>query len=298
MGRIRSVKPEFCKSLSITELSRDARLHFVMLWTYADDEGRGVNEPRLLKGELWPMDDDIVAADVAAFQNELEANGRLVQYDVNGRPYFQITNWKEHQHPQRPKASTIPGPDEADPCNDADVVHVQDMYATTPVHVPSVGEGRVEVEVDVGESVVRRASDVETRPQPIDSETAARLRDAEELCEQLADLLEANPPNSVRPPVSKAWITDMERALRIDGRSRASIEGLFAYVFYESDGFWISNMRSPKTVRDKFDQIRAQKHRDDNPKHVREGSITALSKVLDEVDYGGTFADEQPELTA
>ena len=145
MGRIRSVKPEFCKSLSITELSRDTRLHFVMLWTYADDTGRGVNEPRLLKGELWPLDDDITAQDVSGFQNELEANGRLIQYEVDGRPYFEITNWKEHQHPQKPRPSTFPAPIPVEDCNSNDAVVLQEAYDTPTVHVPSVGEGRVVV---------------------------------------------------------------------------------------------------------------------------------------------------------
>ncbi len=40
MARIRSIKPEFPQSESMGNVSRDARLTFIQLWTLADDSGR------------------------------------------------------------------------------------------------------------------------------------------------------------------------------------------------------------------------------------------------------------------
>lgn len=111
MARIRSLKPGFCKSDSIAALPRDARLHFAMLWTYADDAGRGVDNPKLIKGELWPLDDDVTAEVVEGWQRVLHRHGRIVRYEVDGRRYFEVTNWSEHQKPQHPKDSELPGSD-------------------------------------------------------------------------------------------------------------------------------------------------------------------------------------------
>lgn len=108
--RIRSIKPAFWKSLSIAELPVATRLHFIGLWNYADDEGRGHDDPRLLKAELWPLDDKMTAAKVRRMQDELAEAGRIMRYQVGGRPYFQVTNWSEHQRVNKPQASEIPTP--------------------------------------------------------------------------------------------------------------------------------------------------------------------------------------------
>lgn len=113
MPRIRSIKPDFCTSERIagpTGLSIPCRLHFAMLWTYCDDEGRGVDNPRLIKAALWPLDDEITAVEVEAWQVELEAKGRIRRYEVDGRRCFVTTNFKEHQKPSKPQPSKLPEP--------------------------------------------------------------------------------------------------------------------------------------------------------------------------------------------
>lgn len=108
MPRIRSLKPEFCTSEVIVALSIPCRLHFVQLWTYADDEGRGVDNARLLKAALWPLDDDIDSEQVESWQKELESNGRIVRYEVGGKRFFEIVNFSEHQRPSHPQPSKFP----------------------------------------------------------------------------------------------------------------------------------------------------------------------------------------------
>ncbi|MDP3952615.1 hypothetical protein [Microbacterium sp.] len=115
MARIRSVKPGYFTSLDTAgQLSRDCRLHFAGLWTYADDHGRGVDDSRLIKAAVWPLDDDIQGPEVEALQAELEAAGRIVRYvdSTNGRRYFEITNWADHQKPNRPQDSSYPAPND------------------------------------------------------------------------------------------------------------------------------------------------------------------------------------------
>lgn len=107
MPRIRSIKPEFFTSTAIADLSRDARLTFIGLWTHVDDEGRCLDESRLIKAALWPLDDDMTAQAVDGVLAELHSKGRVVRYEVDGRRYLQIQGW-EHQKIDRRKESTIP----------------------------------------------------------------------------------------------------------------------------------------------------------------------------------------------
>jgi hypothetical protein len=116
MARIRSIKPGFCTSESIAALSIPCRLHFAMLWTYADDAGRGLDNTRLLKAALWPLDDDVDAAQIEDWQHELEQHGRICRYENAGRRYFEVTNFAEHQKPNRPQDSDIPAPAVNDHC--------------------------------------------------------------------------------------------------------------------------------------------------------------------------------------
>lgn len=105
---MRTLKPEFCTSEAISALSERAELHFAKLWTYADDEGRGVDNARLIKAACWPLRDTVSIEDVEALQVELAEAGRIRRYVAGQRAYFQVTNWAEHQHPQKPKPSVIP----------------------------------------------------------------------------------------------------------------------------------------------------------------------------------------------
>lgn len=171
MARIRSVKPEFCTSEAIAALPRDLRLHFIQLWTYADDYGRGKDEPRVIKGAIWPIDDDVTPEQVEAWQCALAAAGRIVRYTVDGRQFFEVVNWLEHQKPNRRTESKLPAPDQGVP-----VVAVQEQCIDTADAVqahrdcPAVGVvGEVEGEVEVG-------GDVEVAPDtsPQTTSNAAR----------------------------------------------------------------------------------------------------------------------------
>jgi hypothetical protein len=107
MARIRTIKPEFPQSETIGKLSRDGRLLFVQLWTLADDEGRTRAASRMLASLLYPYDDD--APDlIEGWLEELERNGCIVRYVVEGSTYLQVNNWLKHQKIDRPGKSKLP----------------------------------------------------------------------------------------------------------------------------------------------------------------------------------------------
>lgn len=128
--RIRTIKPAFWGSLSIAALPIQTRLHFIGLWNYADDEGRGIDDPRLLKAALWPLDDKVGISKVAAMQTELAKAGRIVRYTDGERTYFQVVNWTIHQVINKAYVSEYP-PLDSEAVHPIDLPRVQSLFEGT-----------------------------------------------------------------------------------------------------------------------------------------------------------------------
>lgn len=107
--RIRSLKPEAWQDERIGALSRDARLLFVGLITMADDEGRLRAQPAMIIGHVYPWD-EITLKQLAAWLAEIEAQRLIERYEIDGRPYIALRNWKRHQRINRPTPSELPAP--------------------------------------------------------------------------------------------------------------------------------------------------------------------------------------------
>lgn len=107
MARIRTIKPEFPHSESMGRVSRDARLLFIMLWTICDDSGRTRGNSRMLSSLLFPYDDD-ANKHIGTWLKQLESEGCLVRYEVDGQSYIEICNWLSHQKIDRPSPSKFP----------------------------------------------------------------------------------------------------------------------------------------------------------------------------------------------
>jgi hypothetical protein len=112
VARIRSIKPEFPQSESMGNVSRDARLTFIQLWTIADDEGRLRGNSRMLASLLFPYDDDAPAL-IDGWLKELEDEGCIVRYTSGKQNYIQLCNWLVHQKIDKPSKSKIPPFDES-----------------------------------------------------------------------------------------------------------------------------------------------------------------------------------------
>jgi hypothetical protein len=107
MARIRTIKPEFPQSESMGNVSRDARLCFIMLWTIADDSGRLRGNSRMLASLLFPYDDDAPAL-MGGWLEELEREGCISRYSVDGASYVEIAKWLSHQKIDKPSPSKLP----------------------------------------------------------------------------------------------------------------------------------------------------------------------------------------------
>ncbi|KWT61871.1 hypothetical protein ADL21_11355 [Streptomyces albus subsp. albus] len=142
MARIRSIKPEFFTSLTIAGLPLTARLTFIGLWTYVDDNGVGVDEPRLVRAAVWPLDDR-TAAEVDADLEALRDASLVIRYEYDGRRYLAVRNFAEHQkvsHPRRPRYPQPPHRDAACPPPPARTVPDAPSSGAAPEDVPRAPE--------------------------------------------------------------------------------------------------------------------------------------------------------------
>lgn len=122
MARMRTIKPEFFRSELAARCSIPARLTYIGLLGEADDHGRGVANPRTLKGALWSLDDDVSWAEVDGYLAELERSGHIVIYEVDGKRLYEVQRFAEHQSPSHRRGKPVhPAPCgtvHADACKD------------------------------------------------------------------------------------------------------------------------------------------------------------------------------------
>lgn len=97
MARIRTLKPTFFTSRSLSKVSIAARMTFAGLWCHADDTGRGSADPAILKGALWPHDAEVTEEVVLDHLHALAETGHIAHYEVDGDPFFQVARWEKHQ---------------------------------------------------------------------------------------------------------------------------------------------------------------------------------------------------------
>lgn len=101
MARLRTLKSEFWSSPQVVECSRDARLTFIGLLNFCDDNGIHPASPRRLKMEVFPGD-SVAEHDVAAWVTEIERAGLIESYTRDGIIYWHVTGWDRHQKIDKP----------------------------------------------------------------------------------------------------------------------------------------------------------------------------------------------------
>jgi hypothetical protein len=115
VARIRSVKPSLRTSRTVARWRFEVRYFWVLLWGYLDDLGRGLDIPKAIAGDCFPLDDNISAATInkwlaimATTKVEPDRDPPLCRYEVGGRRYIHSVYWSEHQRPNRPGPSMHP----------------------------------------------------------------------------------------------------------------------------------------------------------------------------------------------
>lgn len=131
--RIRSIKPGFWRSDDIDKLDWNARLVFIGLWSYVDDNGVGRDRlsdvvADLFSGDL-SVDPPEILRRVSLALDTLHAGDQLRRYAVDGKAYLYITKWDSHQLVKNPNKPRFPLPP-------ADYVVPTEVLRTSSVESP------------------------------------------------------------------------------------------------------------------------------------------------------------------
>lgn len=105
MPRIRTVKPEWLDD-ELALCSPAARVVSIALILLADDHGRGRGNEQILASRIFPSDPGIFASALG----ELATLGFVHLYEVDGRRYYEIQNWRKHQRVDKPGKPLYPEP--------------------------------------------------------------------------------------------------------------------------------------------------------------------------------------------
>jgi hypothetical protein len=250
MARIRTIKPHFFKSHDVSALSYRARLTWIGLWTYVDDEGRGRDDARIIKGELWPLEDLVTWGDVEADLSELSLSTHVTRYTVENRSFLAITKWDDHQVISRPTASKFPAPM---PTNTRVMAPLTDDSVST--HGPyTAGTGNREQGNGTGNRELSSSVVAIATPRP----------DVDGLLDMLDVGIGRN--GGKLPGRTKQNVSAMRLMIDADGRTVQQIEA--AIRWSQNDEFWRGNILSASKLRSKYDQLRlaAMRSNPDVPK--------------------------------
>lgn len=127
---VRLLRPGITTSRRFNSLDWDAQSFYIRLLTVVDDYGRYDADHRILKAYCFPLRDDVSLKAVANMCEQLQET-RLIEFysDDEGKPYLQLTKWKEHP---RSEKSKFP-----DPVNICKQLQTVDCKCSPPTPSPS-----------------------------------------------------------------------------------------------------------------------------------------------------------------
>lgn len=106
MARIRSIKPKFWDDVKIGRISRDARLLYIGLWTFADDLGVVIADPVWLKSKIFPYD-KIQIQQLEAWLEMLEKTGFISLLTVKSESFYYLPTFSRHQVINKPNLDDV-----------------------------------------------------------------------------------------------------------------------------------------------------------------------------------------------
>lgn len=100
MARIRSVHPGLATDEIFMSMSAFAKAAWPLLWTECDDQGVFEWKPVVLKARILPAD-HVEFRDIL---NEYLELGAVIRFEIAGRCYGAVRNFKRYQNPKKPNS--------------------------------------------------------------------------------------------------------------------------------------------------------------------------------------------------
>lgn len=114
--RARNIKPGILRNEFFGTADPLLTLLFQGLWMLADREGRLEDRPMRIKADVFPYRDFDINGGLTVIQRE----GFIRRYEVCGKRYIQITNFREHQRPHSTEARSVIPPEPAAEANNSE----------------------------------------------------------------------------------------------------------------------------------------------------------------------------------
>lgn len=112
----------------------------------------------------------------------------------------------------------------------------------------------------------------------------ASLRDAHDVAFYLLQKILSIKPNFKQPNL-ETWAKDIDKAIRIDGRTKEQLIACIDYIYSPNGAFWQANILSGKKLREKFDTIEMQAQRSrTGGSDVTQHNLSVLEEIMEE--YG------------
>lgn len=119
----RIIKDGICRSEDYTGLSLFNRDLFIRLIVTVDDYGRYDARPKILKGQMYPLE-QVTEKAIDEGLRSMATVGIVQLYEVDGRPFLQLTSWNKHQQ-IRAKKSKYPAPGGVDCVDNLPCIHLK-----------------------------------------------------------------------------------------------------------------------------------------------------------------------------
>ena len=107
MPRKRMIDPEFWSDEEIGSWPPIAKLFYIGLWNFSDDNGRFKAHRRMLYAQIFPYS---IPRNITFCKLKQLLGNKVVWYEVEGLQYGHLRNFNKHQRIDRPTPSKLPPP--------------------------------------------------------------------------------------------------------------------------------------------------------------------------------------------
>lgn len=170
----RILKQDICMSEEIEQLNWFEEVLFYRLIVNCDDYGCFDRRAKIIKGSLFPLK-EVTTKQIDAAIDKLSTVGLVRVYEVQGRPYLQLTTWSKHQRLRSTKHK-YPTPEEADlrqsaaTCGDLRQSAATCGLTRASLRIQSESESEYEYESESEYYCTEQSDDCTMHPAPAQSE--------------------------------------------------------------------------------------------------------------------------------
>ncbi len=93
----RILKESICHNQRLSLVSAFAETLFYRLIVSCDDYGNFLADPRVIKGYLFPLKENVTIDEIDVALEDLHSVGLIRFYPARGEEYLHLPGWEEHQ---------------------------------------------------------------------------------------------------------------------------------------------------------------------------------------------------------